>query len=156
MAPPRRVIRDQGNASTNRWNAFLDLISSSRDGSELTDVQCTAFYANRYVDEGWNGGHSQYFSNCAHLNHAAVERALVDIGAHSLADVLSRARHRLAATGLAAPVPTESSVDEYLEFDRLSGLHGLDQEALDCRPPVDELLEKYLDTHEAEFIAWID
>jgi hypothetical protein len=155
MVAPRRVIRDPVNGAMNRWNAFIELLSSSFDGSELTAVQRTAFYMNRYVDEVWNGGHAQYFANCDHLDHAQVERALADMGADCLARVFASARIRFSESGLAAP-PTDSGVDAYLAFDEQLDLRDLDAEAFACQPSVTAIQSIYLDAHEAEFIEWVD
>ena len=127
-----------------RWNAFIDLISMEEE-KDLTPIQRTAHLAFWYESEVENGGHLQYFLNSAGGRAEAAIPALRALGAAAQADLLEAALKEWSAAE--RPDEEDEEVDETLG--------DLDERFSACEPSITELLERYLDQHEAEFIEFV-
>ena len=132
-----------------RWNAFNDLCGMS-EMNQLTPLQRIAYLAWWYDSEVKNGGHFQYFVNRSEFNHTEVIRFLNQIGALPQSKILSRA---LAAYDHDKVFPETKG--EYLKKEKEADLLNFDREYSACKPEIMDLLGKYLDEHESEFIEWV-
>ena len=129
-----------------KWNQFVDLLAME-DYNDLTEIQKAAHLCFWYDSEVQNGGHLQYFVNRGILvNETTI--ALTKLGAQSQANVLSKAINILLTKGISKIETVEEYVDEALEekFD------DIDSEYYSCEPTIQDLLEKYLENYEEEFI----
>ena len=152
MAARLEVSRAQFKASPHlRWNAYVELLANS-DYDDLTDAQRVAYLAFWYDNEVQNGGHLQYFENCGTSRLDGVIASLERLGANDQAQVLSRARARV----LSLPKPRIRSVAEFVERALQGDFDDLDSAYYGCDPPVTDLLERFLDRNEGEFIKWVD
>jgi len=126
-----------------------DMLSLS-DIRDLTPIQRAAHLAYWYMSEVYNGGHEQFVSNHAELDHFEVVRALEAVGAVEQADIL---RDFLSAV-TASPSGDQRTVMAYLEHG--PGIDSSQHDSLfaKCKRTVESCLEDYLDKHENEFIEW--
>ncbi len=150
MANPTKVSRKAFEEFDGvRWNAMNDMMSLS-DIRDLTPIQRAAHLAYWYMSEVYNGGHEQFISNHADLDHFEVVRALETIGAVEQAGIL---RDFLSAV-TASPSGAQRTVLDYLEHG--PGIDSSRHDAVfgSCKRSVETCLEDYLDKHESEFIEW--
>jgi len=137
-----------------RWNAFIDLLSTARP-DETTPVQRVAFRAWVYSSEVLNGGHEQYFGNQQDLNHVEVIDNLKTLGAHCQSDVLASAFSFESMAQTSMPEGYEAYVSWDEEYGYSEKLRVFDLDFYRCRPEIEtELLQRYLDVNESEFIKW--
>ena len=151
MASPNKVSRKAFDEFAGvRWNAMNDMLSLS-DIRNLTPIQRAAYLAYWYMSEAYNGGHEQFISNHADLDHFEVVRALEAVGAVEQAGIL---RDFLSAV-TATPSGAQRTVLNYLEHG--PGVDSAHHDAAfgTCKRTVEACLEDYLDKHEGEFIEWI-
>jgi hypothetical protein len=141
MATPTKVSRKAFEQFHGvRWNAMNDMMAQS-DIGDLTPIQRAAHLAYWYMSEVYNGGHDQFVSNHAELDHFEVVRALEAVGATEQAGILGDFLRTVTATESGA----QRTVMDYLEHDAAFG---------SCKQSIEACLEDYLDKHEAEFIEW--
>lgn len=130
-----------------KWNQFVDLLAME-DYNDLTEIQKVAHLCFWYDSEVQNGGHLQYFVNRGFLLINETTLALTKLGAQSQTTVLSKAINILLTKGISKIESVEEYADEALEgkFD------DIDSEYYSCEPAIQDLLEKYLENYEDEFI----
>jgi hypothetical protein len=88
LASPTKVSRKAFEEFDGvRWNAMNDMMSLS-DIQDLTPIQRAAHLAYWYMSEVYNGGHEQFISNHADLDHFEVILALETVGAAEQAGIL--------------------------------------------------------------------
>ncbi|MBL9139085.1 MAG: DUF4375 domain-containing protein [Verrucomicrobiales bacterium] len=150
MASPTKVSRKafEGFAGV-RWNAMNDMMALS-DIRDLTPIQRAAHLAWWYMSEAYNGGHEQFISNHADLDHLEVVQALETVGAIEQAGIL---RDFLAAV-TADPSGARRTVLDYLEHGPGVDSSRHDAAFGNCMHSVESCLEDYLDKHERDFIEW--
>lgn len=132
-----------------RWNAFIDLVATE-DANSLTATQRAAQLAFWYDSEVQNGGHLQYFENEAGRQADVAIHALRKLGASCQAEILATALREWSAVERQPPVTAE----EYVENAPRGEFDDLDVQYAACVPSITELLERYLDQHEDEFIDY--
>jgi len=89
MASPTKVSRKAFEEFDGvRWNAMNDMLPLS-DLSDLTPTQRAAHLAYWYMSEVYNGGHEQFLTNHAELDHSEVVRALEAVGPVEQAGILA-------------------------------------------------------------------
>ena len=151
MTAPTKVSRKEFEAFAGvRWNAMNDMLSLS-DIHDLTQTQRVAHLTYWYMNEVYNGGHEQFISNHAGLDHFEVILALELVGATEQAGIL---RDFLTAV-TASPLGAHRTILDYLE--RGPGIDSSEHDTrfAHCKRSVEMCLEDYLDKHENEFIQWI-
>jgi hypothetical protein len=132
-----------------RWNAFIDLVATE-DATSLTVTQRAAQLAFWYDSEVQNGGHLQYFENEAGRQADATIQALRTMGASCQADILAAAVREWSAVERQPSVTAEEYVENALEGE----FDDFDAQYAACVPSITELLERYLDQYESEFIDY--
>jgi len=150
MASPIKVSRKAFEEFDGvRWNAMNDMLSIS-DISDLTPTQRAAHLAYWYMSEVYNGGHEQFLTNHAELDHFEVVRALEAVGAVEQAGILADMLRAVTVSPTGAP----RTVLHYLEHG--PGIDSSRHDAVfgSCKRSVETCLEDYLDKHESEFIEW--
>ena len=157
MRAPIEVSKSANAAfDGERWNAFIDFISRS-NLDELTRIQRVAHLAWWYSSEVLNGGHDQYFGNKESFDHLEVISALDDLNAKCQRNVLQDPWAYYE--NIKKEIP--DGYDEYIAWEKEVGyskqMIEFDERFYICQPEIEtELLEAYLNKHEAEFIKWID
>jgi len=156
MTEPKKISRNAfAEFDGERWNAYVELLTRS-ELDELTPNQRSAYLAYWYSSEVLNGGHEQYFGNKEHFNHAEVVEALMVLGAESQADILRRALAFHQRSEKLLPERYDEFVVWNEDYGYSRTLWEFDRRFYMCRPELEaDLLERYLDAHEAEFIEWI-
>ena len=150
MASPTKVSRKAFQEFAGaRWNAMNDMLSLS-DIRDLTPIQRPAHLAYWYMSEVYNGGHEQFLTNHANLDHHEVVRALETIGAVAQAGIL--ADFLKTVTNTISGIPR--TVADYLEHGPGVDSTHHDTAFAKCDKSVETCLEAYLDKHESEFIEW--
>jgi hypothetical protein len=135
------------------WNAFVDIIAME-SADDLSEIQQHAHFAFTYYSEVENGGHLQYFENQSIQHGDAKAQAikalagLEAIGAVEHRAVLSQAIDRWMATSRRRI----GSVEEYVETASQGEFDDLDKACWQCQPEITVWLERYLDSHFADFI----
>ncbi len=76
-------------------------------------------------------------------------QALAKIEARPQVKVLTEAIHVLLTEGITIP----KTIDDYIEEALEEQFEDMDSEYYDCKPTIPNLLEKYLENHEKEFIV---
>ena len=150
MASPTKVSRKAFEEFDRvRWNAMNNMMALSNIG-DLTPIQRAAHLAYWYMSEVYNGGHEQFISNHAELDHFEVIRALEAVGAAEQAGIL---RDFLGAV-TASPLGAQRTVLDYLEHGPYIDSSQHDAAFGKCKRTVETCLEDYLDKYESEFIEW--
>jgi hypothetical protein len=136
------------------WNTFLDMVVM-HDIQELSDVQSIAKCVWAYDSEVQNGGHFQYFENAynvyknkAEAYVAATLEALKILGAKKHEKILTGASTQYFKQRSKHP----STVKEYIELEDDSKVAKYDDKYYDCSPDLNSYLEKFLHSHQNEFI----
>lgn len=149
MASPACVTKADLEANPGAiWNAFIELIAST-PYDDLTPSQQPAALVLSYDMEVQNGGHLQYFTNFGTDLCCMTIHALTGIGASAQAALLERALSRWNSAARLRPTDAlkYSAVALEAEFDDLDlALH-------ECPISLVDLLQRYLDDHETDFIV---
>lgn len=122
--------------------------------NNLSPIQQHAHFAFWYYSEVENGGHLQYFENQNIQHSDATAQALhaleglEAIGAFEHRAILAQAIDRWKAE----PRNRISSVEEYVATALEGEFDDLDKTYYECKPDIPAYLERYLDSHFAEFI----
>ena len=136
------------------WNAFVDILAME-SADDLSEIQQHAHFAFTYYSEVENGGHLQYFREseypawgCHGTGGQGSRRARSHCGAIEHRAVLSQAIDRWMATSRRRI----GSVGEYVETASQGEFDDLDKACWQCQPKITVWLERYLDSHFADFI----
>lgn len=130
-----------------KWNQFIDLLAME-NYNDLTEIQKIAHLCFGYDSEVQNGGHLQYFENRGTSLVNETSLALENIGAQLQNYVLSKAVEILNTEGISSIESTEDYIEEALK----GKFNAIDSEYYSCEPTIGDLLEKYLQKYEEEFI----
>ena len=150
MATPTKVSRKAFEEFNGiRWNTMNDMMSLS-DIRDLTPTQRAAHLAYWYMSEVYNGGHEQFISNHADLDHFEVVQALETVGAAEQAGILRDFLSAVTASSSGA----RRTVSDYLEQGPGIDSSQHDAAFAKCKRTVETCLEDFLDKHESEFIEW--
>lgn len=139
--------QDLDNDPYARWNSFVDLLATE-EFDALNSAQRVAHLAFWYDSEVQNGGHLQYFLNEAGARAEQAIEALRSVGGVCQADVLAAALAQWLRAKREAPGTSDEVVEAALEGE----FEDFDTRYSVCEPSVTELLETYLEQHEAEFL----
>ena len=155
MAAPSKVSRsgrwDIPGVADCAWNGLVAVCFTDIAG--LSPAQRIPSLALQYHGEVMNGGHFQYFCNKADWDHDEVLSALRALNATKASEIFEQALGHVRAAKIAAP----NSVEEYLEAEASSGLSELDSRWYEeAEAQINEMLQAYLEKHEAEFVEWVD
>lgn len=134
------------------WNAFVKLCFSGP--VDYTATQRVAHMAFLYDAEVQNGGHYQYFENRGLTAARETILALDLLGADRQKDILEGAIRKYEEVN-----PNEHEAESLQEFSdgALEGNYGdFDSRYYDCKPPLEDLLKTWLDSHFADFITWTE
>ncbi|QNU68187.1 DUF4375 domain-containing protein [Ruminiclostridium herbifermentans] len=130
-----------------KWNQFIDLLAME-DYKDLTEIQRVAYLCFWYDSEVQNGGHLQYFVNRGTSLLKETELSLVELGALQQISILSEAINVLCSLGIS---PIEG-IDDYIA-EALEGKYcDIDSKYYSCKPTISDLLEKYFQKYEDEFV----
>lgn len=136
-------------------NALIE-ICTMPTMEELTPLQRIAYLVFWYEEEVINGGHDQYFGNKAGFDQNEVVQALIELNANCQAELLRNVWEYYYNTEKDRP----NDFDEFLAwYNQENGVYetlvSYDLKFNECSPTVDELLDKFLEKYEGEFIEWI-
>lgn len=145
----RRIITKKMHEDNpyEKWNQFVDLLAME-NYNDLTEIQKIAHLCFWYDSEVQNGGHLQYFENRGTSLVNETSLALENIGAQLQNYVLSKAVEILNTEGISSIESTEDYIEEALK----GKFNAIDSEYYSCEPTIGDLLEKYLQKYEEEFI----
>jgi len=129
------------------WNAFVDIVAMESP-DDLSEIQQHAHFAFWYDSEVENGGHLQYFENHGTLHADATMHALEAVEAIAQRDVLAEALKRWNGT----PRRKVRSLGEYAATARQGEFDDLDKAYWRCQPEMTVCLQRYLDSHFADFM----
>jgi len=132
-----------------KWNAFVDLIAVE-EYEDLSDIQRTAHLAFQYDSEVLNGGHLQYFENAGLDLIDQTLTALEAIGARSHANVLRQAVVQFNSKRRVQI----STAEEFAHISQSGEFDSFDQAYHKCRPEMNELLSRFLDSHTSDFVEF--
>lgn len=144
----RRISRsDIEKEPYQLWNAFIDLLAMEEYES-LNNVQRIAYLSFWYDSEVNNGGHLQYFENQGIHHLEETISALKNIGADKQSQILSAAGKRYLKKRRNPVLSAAEFVFKALEgeFDEF------DSKYYNCSPTVNDFLEKYLKSHQDQFV----
>jgi len=134
------------------WNSFVNLCFSG--SAEYSPTQRIAHMAFLYDAEVQNGGHYQYFENGGLSAAKETILALDLLGAGSQKAILE------GATQIYEKInPSEETATTLEEFSEgaLEGNYGeSDSQYYQCKPPLEEHLKAWLDSHFTDFIVWVE
>jgi hypothetical protein len=159
------IIRRLTRADAERrpelvWNTFIDILSAE-DYDDLSPGQRIPHLVFWYDSEVQNGGHGQYFDNRGVSKVGETIEALRTLGLECQADVLMAARERRRASTSSQPdTPARGSLRRIMKWllatnSKAAGFSDPDDAAYHlCSPTIVEALERYLATHEAEFVEF--
>lgn len=133
------------------WNAFIDLLGNTQY-EDLSPVQQAAQLVLRYDGEIQNGGHLQYFENGRLFRASETVEALTALGATAQSAILKR-----AIAGWKSRSRTRiETVEEYVAEALTGEFDDLDMEYYDCVPDTHAYMQKYLSSHQNEFVVIAD
>lgn len=150
-----------------KWNSMLELIANT-EIDDMTQIQKNIAFCLRYDSEVHNGGHIQYFTNfkATYLHETLI--ALVEIGAINQMEILqsfTNLNNDLELEDISTKEEFISKVlvgydytfiDEKKEDLFEQYILKWDNKYYECNPSVIDLLEKYFQENEQEFIEIID
>ena len=140
----KKMLKDE---PYEKWNQFVDLLTM-KDYNDLSEIQKVAYLCFWYDSEVENGGHLQYFVNHGISLLYELEAALKQLKADSQAKILTKAINVLINIG----IPKIERVEEFVEEALEGKFDEIDSEYYDCEPTIHDLLEKYLEEYEEDFI----
>jgi hypothetical protein len=143
------------------WNTFIDILSAE-DYDDLSSGQRIPHLVFWYDAEVQNGGHGQYFDNRGVSKVGETVEALRTLGLECQAAVLTAALERRQASTTRRPdaPPARGSLGRIMKWllrtnSKAVGFADPDDAAYHrCSPTIVDALERYLATHEVEFVEF--
>ena len=137
-----------------RWEEFLNFLVCE-DYNNLTEKQKIASITNWFNNELLSGGFESYFYNLGKYQHDDVVNALIELEAICQNSVLKKVMEYYNEVRDRIP----NDYDEYMIWNEEAGyekkITEFNLQYYDCRPEIEtELLERFLDQNESEFIKW--
>jgi hypothetical protein len=139
------------------WNTFNDMMATN-ELSELTKVQVAAQLVWRYDSEVQNGGHLQFFENSYQGNISNLEayvgfviKALTTMGIKKQAKILEDAAEKYFKERR----KHATTVEEFVELEKEEEFEKYDNKYYKCSPEIMDYLEKFLQSHQNEFVELV-
>jgi hypothetical protein len=139
------------------WNTFNSMMAEN-EFMDLSKVQSLTKCAWRYDSEVQNGGHLQLFENLfveyeKELN--SYIKLTVDavnlIGANKQAKILEDAADKYFKERRKHP----TTVEEFVELEKEEEFGKYDNKYYKCSPEIMDYLEKFLQSHQNEFVELV-